>query len=607
MHEAFIDLDELVIRCSDKSSKKFIQEAIACYRAGAFRSCIVSTWNAVVFDFLHKLRELELSNDVEATNLLRKFEKLSSEKNFKELWKFESDIPELALTKFELISQVEKPDIERLFDDRSRCAHPSMISIEEPFEATAELARYHLRSAVMHLLQRPPVQGRSARDRIFQSIKSENFPEDSDLAVQYFSKSPLVRARLSLIKDIILGLSVSLLTEDLPNDERCRQFSAVNAIGKMYSNQARDILNEKLSTIIEDKVSDEHWGKAIIYLGTVKFWDILSEPVQLKAKAFLEKLDLYDGSSKFYKHLSSESSYVLRAASYLDFLAISVLKKLELSIGELISLRDSCKDEMLGEIIKPLLEERLSEASLNDLVSMRVDTGSVSNDKLEPYLARKLREASFKTLFSLRVKQHEESLITLIDQGLREKVGEAPLSELLEIREHFSDPDSLLDEEDEKREMGEFLELIDECIPERVKECQFEMLLALRSKYNNEFFRNTIKPILKDNVSKIVEKFMLSSTFKSARDNSYLISEVFEFLDPIQWKYILEAFCKNPQIYGVDYSGYAPDVFCRLFKRSLDFDGIVPSYWLSFREALDEPKFNSLPIDKLKHLIDSHK
>ncbi len=33
-----------------------------------------------------------------------------------------------------------------------------MTSLEEPFEATAELARYHLRSAVMHLLQRPPVQ-----------------------------------------------------------------------------------------------------------------------------------------------------------------------------------------------------------------------------------------------------------------------------------------------------------------------------------------------------------------------------------------------------------------------------------------------------------------
>jgi hypothetical protein len=60
MQETFIDLDELILRCRDKASKKLIQEAVSCYRAGAYRSCIVSTWNAVVFDFLHKLRELDL-------------------------------------------------------------------------------------------------------------------------------------------------------------------------------------------------------------------------------------------------------------------------------------------------------------------------------------------------------------------------------------------------------------------------------------------------------------------------------------------------------------------------------------------------------------------
>ena len=77
MYEAFIELDELIVRCRDKLAKKFIQEAVACYRVGAYRSSIVSVWNAVVFDFLHKLRELELLGNGEATSLLQKFEKLS--------------------------------------------------------------------------------------------------------------------------------------------------------------------------------------------------------------------------------------------------------------------------------------------------------------------------------------------------------------------------------------------------------------------------------------------------------------------------------------------------------------------------------------------------
>jgi hypothetical protein len=71
MYESFIDLDELIVRCRDKFSRKFIQEAVSCYRAGAYRSCIVATWNAVVFDFLHKLRELELLGDSEAAKLQR--------------------------------------------------------------------------------------------------------------------------------------------------------------------------------------------------------------------------------------------------------------------------------------------------------------------------------------------------------------------------------------------------------------------------------------------------------------------------------------------------------------------------------------------------------
>jgi hypothetical protein len=267
MHESFIDLDELIVLCRNKLAKKFIQEAVACYRAGAYRSCIVAIWNAVVFDFLHKLRELELLGDKQAIELLQKFEKISSSsgKKFRELWQFESDIPN-ALTNFELISSVEKSDIERLFNDRSRCAHPSMTSLEEPFEATAELARYHLRSAVTHLLQRPPVQGRAACERIFQGIKSEYFPVEPELAIKYFQKSPLARARFSLIKAVVVGLTKSLLIEELPEDERLRQFSALNAISIMYPKETREILDNQLSEIIINRVVDANWDKTIMAL-----------------------------------------------------------------------------------------------------------------------------------------------------------------------------------------------------------------------------------------------------------------------------------------------------------------------------------------------------
>ncbi|WP_445308222.1 hypothetical protein, partial [Microcoleus vaginatus] len=374
MYETFIDLDELIVRCRDKLAKKLIQEAVACYRAGAYRSCIVATWNAIVFDFLHKLRELELlDNNGEATIILKNFEIIRSESKFKELWQFESDIPDIALTKFELLSSVEKSDIQRLFEDRSRCAHPSMTSLEEPFEATAELARYHLRSAVMHCLQRQPVQGSSALKRIWQDIGSEYFPTDSEKATQYFQKGLLASARPSLIKNVIIGLTKNLLTEERSEDERLRQFSALNAVANMYHSQVKEILNEHLSKIILDKVTDSNWDKVIIYLGTVEIWDNLSEPCQLKAIAFMEKLEIFDRSLT-YNPIWPKNVNVLLKATRVAFLKEIVNSKFQLSLEEIVSLKKFCQNELkynpINEIIKPLLEERIPQANLDELFSM---------------------------------------------------------------------------------------------------------------------------------------------------------------------------------------------------------------------------------------------
>jgi hypothetical protein len=353
MYETFIDLDELIILCRDKSAKKFIQEAVACYRVGAYRSCIVSTWNAVVFDFVHKLRQLDQVGNGEASELLQSFENMSQNSEVRKLWEFESKIPELALSKFELISSIEKVDITRLFEDRSRCAHPSMASLEEPFEATAELARYHMRSAVAHLLQRPPVQGRSALNRIWQDIKSAYFPIEPTLAAQYLLKGPLGRARNSLIKDIVVGLTVSLLTEDLPDDERERQFSGLNAIALMYQSEVRDVLAEKLSSIILDKVTDENWEKVVRYLR----WDMAvensNEPCRLKATTFIQKINVS-------KRINWQNEEILVNASHINFLMDAVRIKLrEAPQDEVLDLKNRLHDEMtsfLPDILKETIQ-----------------------------------------------------------------------------------------------------------------------------------------------------------------------------------------------------------------------------------------------------------
>jgi hypothetical protein len=73
--QQLVDLDELVLKCRSDQARAYIAEAVACYKAGAFRSCIVATWVAVVYDYIDKLRQLDLTGDKEAAKELAEFER----------------------------------------------------------------------------------------------------------------------------------------------------------------------------------------------------------------------------------------------------------------------------------------------------------------------------------------------------------------------------------------------------------------------------------------------------------------------------------------------------------------------------------------------------
>jgi hypothetical protein len=599
MYETFIDLDELILRCRDKLSRKFIQEAVSCYRAGAFRSCIVATWNAVVFDFLHKLRELELFGDPEAAKLLKEFDNLrSSGKQYKELWQFESKIPEIALTKFELISTVEKADIERLLDDRSRCAHPSMTSLEEPFEATAELARYHLRSAVTHLLERPPVQGRVASERIFQDIKSEYFPVDPELATKYFQTSPLARARFILVKDIVIGLTKSLLLDDRLEDERSRQFSALNAVSSMYPQETREILNNQLSNIILNRVTDEIWDKTIIYLGSISAWDTLSEACRLKATSYVDKIEIYETAPRFATHLkdvkrlSKNAFSILIKASHISFLREIVIKKLQIPLKDLLSLKETCKDDFFKDnIIIPILRNLSSQATLNELLSMRSEPSLSSDEAIKSYIEQEVKKSSLIELTSTASKYQDQWFLDLIKSELEEKIPNANLKNLLPSKLNYQ----LINEPEPN-----ILKLFDDSIAQQAKTTSFDNLLEQRE-YWDEIPDESIKPVLRSNISIIIEKFAKSGSFASAGSNAKLLVKIAEDLTPIQWKNILETFFQNDQIY-CSYDSY--EEFESLFKKSLELNDLIQPYWNTFREKLN--KFNDKSSNSLKQLIDSY-
>lgn len=292
--ERFVDFDELLLLCKERQTRGYIAEAIACYQAGAYRATIVNTWIAVVFDFIHKLRDLALAGDAAAQAELDKLANWQRAGDWKQANNFENRVLIMAKDTFEFLSVSEYEDLHRLYEDRNRCAHPSMLNPDEPYQATAELARYHLRNAVTHLLQHPPVQGKAAMERILTQIESDYFPIDVVEAKERFQHSPMARARTSLVRNVIVQLTKALLLEDHANMERGRYFAALNAVVEMYPAEAEFLLRESLPKIIEG-VKDAQWLNVIKYLRSVPLgWETLNRAYQAKARDFVASCSLQD-------------------------------------------------------------------------------------------------------------------------------------------------------------------------------------------------------------------------------------------------------------------------------------------------------------------------
>ena len=207
--ERLADLDELVLRCHSEAAKQHLSEAVACYRAGAYRASIVTAWIALVWDMIDKFHELEETGDAQAKEIVDQLDRYQNELNrgnkavFKQALDFEREILELARDRFQLLDHQQFTDLDRLREDRNRCAHPSFQRAEEQYHPSAELARSHLRNLIDHLLGQPPVQGKAALERLRTRIVSKYFPSDIEKAKLSLQEAGFQRPKPSLVRGLI--------------------------------------------------------------------------------------------------------------------------------------------------------------------------------------------------------------------------------------------------------------------------------------------------------------------------------------------------------------------------------------------------------------------
>ena len=234
------DLDELVLRCRTEEGRKYITEAVTCYKAGAYRACIVATWVAVVYDLISKIRELALSGDAAAQQIvqdLNRWQPLIAQNDMgaiKKSLEFEREIVDICNTKFGFFEGMEVTDLNRLHDDRNRCAHPTYQGMENPYSPSGELARAHLVHVIQHVVSQVPVQGRAATAQILKLVASQYFPVEVDKAKVQLKSLGLDRARESLIRSVIDHLTYGYIEGGPELKGRRQTLGALCALSEMH-------------------------------------------------------------------------------------------------------------------------------------------------------------------------------------------------------------------------------------------------------------------------------------------------------------------------------------------------------------------------------------
>ena len=295
MRHSLSDLESLALTCKSDQSREYISEAIRCYGAAAYRAAIVNTWIAVVYDLIEKIRELSLTGDEVAKSInaeheryIRQIEQKNSD-GLKGALEFERLIIEVCRDKLQFFDAQQFLDLDRLRQDRHRCAHPSFQRLSVPYDPPAEQARLHIRNAVVHVLSQPPVQGKAALNKLKELVSSEYFPlnkKDAILQLKHVGIN-------SLTDPAINGFVDMLVYSFLDGNDRLfykgTVYSAMEAVLEIFPVQVEARLRKQFNKLLHSVPENVTCGACALVSHTDFSWGLLDDAVKDWVASFVKK------------------------------------------------------------------------------------------------------------------------------------------------------------------------------------------------------------------------------------------------------------------------------------------------------------------------------
>lgn len=128
---------------------------------------------------------------------------------------------------FELIDARDHIALKRLYDDRHVCAHPAFVTAEEAFEASPELVRAHLATAVDSVLRHGVTAGQKALDRFKAETEQVAWPGTHEALVAYLRERYLDRGKAGLRRNLAILTIKGVLTAGELNEPTRRRLAGV--------------------------------------------------------------------------------------------------------------------------------------------------------------------------------------------------------------------------------------------------------------------------------------------------------------------------------------------------------------------------------------------
>jgi hypothetical protein len=292
--QGLTDIDTLTLAVRDPESRRLVAEAITAYRGGALRSAIMSTWIAVAFDIIAKVRELAAQGEAAPRAFIQTLDSAIANGDIRKMQAIESDLLTIANEQLQMLAPHEHEALTRIQADRNLCAHPAFVVEDELYQPTLELVRSHIVHALQYLLIHAPLQGKSAIARFDSDVVSSSFPTDSEGIGAYMRAKYLDRAKDVLVVNLIKALLSAPFGE-----ERAKYAGRVHLLAMtlkeiakaktaIYDGTVPGYVGQKF-----DFVSDDVLLNICAFLeGDPRIWVWLSEPVRLRIKQLLQTADV---------------------------------------------------------------------------------------------------------------------------------------------------------------------------------------------------------------------------------------------------------------------------------------------------------------------------